>query len=178
MSLAYISFLIYESIYLICWADPNFPEHTASSSSSSSSSSKRPRLDQIPAANLDADDPLTDVRACTASLSDCFVVFSHNPLIFSSFFLFFLGWRRWGLWGRQRWWWHCSTSGRIGEDQEGEGRRARAKSKVSFQLPAVWQDNREIQTWTTFFIPILGTGAKSRGGEDSYGEYLEWQSFN
>lgn len=40
-----------------------FPsEHTTSSSSSSSSSSKRPRLDQIPAANLDADDPLTDVR--------------------------------------------------------------------------------------------------------------------
>lgn len=37
-----------------------FPEHTTSSSSSSS---KRPRLDQIPAANLDADDPLTDVRA-------------------------------------------------------------------------------------------------------------------
>uniref|UniRef100_A0AAQ4RJ76 Spliceosome-associated protein CWC15 homolog n=1 Tax=Gasterosteus aculeatus aculeatus TaxID=481459 RepID=A0AAQ4RJ76_GASAC len=34
-------------------------EHTTSSSSSSSSS-KRPRLDQIPAANLDADDPLTD----------------------------------------------------------------------------------------------------------------------
>ncbi|XP_023693688.1 protein CWC15 homolog [Paramormyrops kingsleyae] len=32
-------------------------EHTTSSSSSSS---KRPRLDQIPAANLDADDPLTD----------------------------------------------------------------------------------------------------------------------
>ncbi len=36
-------------------------EHTTSSSSSSSSS-KRPRLDQIPAANLDADDPLTDVH--------------------------------------------------------------------------------------------------------------------
>ncbi|XP_054611683.1 protein CWC15 homolog [Dunckerocampus dactyliophorus] len=35
-------------------------EHTTSSSSSSSSSSKRPRLDQIPAANLDADDPLTE----------------------------------------------------------------------------------------------------------------------
>ncbi|AWP00225.1 Protein CWC15-like A isoform 3 [Scophthalmus maximus] len=35
-------------------------EHTTSSTSSSSSSSKRPRLDQIPAANLDADDPLTD----------------------------------------------------------------------------------------------------------------------
>jgi len=33
-------------------------DHTTSSSSSSSS--KRPRLDQIPAANLDADDPLTD----------------------------------------------------------------------------------------------------------------------
>uniref|UniRef100_A0A3B3ZF02 CWC15 spliceosome associated protein homolog n=1 Tax=Periophthalmus magnuspinnatus TaxID=409849 RepID=A0A3B3ZF02_9GOBI len=33
-------------------------EHTTSSSSSSSS--KRLRLDQIPAANLDADDPLTD----------------------------------------------------------------------------------------------------------------------
>uniref|UniRef100_H2URU1 CWC15 spliceosome associated protein homolog n=1 Tax=Takifugu rubripes TaxID=31033 RepID=H2URU1_TAKRU len=32
--------------------------HTTSSSSSSSS--KRPRLDQIPAVNLDADDPLTD----------------------------------------------------------------------------------------------------------------------
>jgi len=29
-------------------------------SSSSSSSSKRPRLDQLPAANLDADDPLDD----------------------------------------------------------------------------------------------------------------------
>lgn len=40
-----------------------FPEHTTSSSSSSSSS-KRPRLDQIPAANLDADDPLTDVSVC------------------------------------------------------------------------------------------------------------------
>lgn len=40
------------------------PEHTTSSSSSSSSS-KRPRLDQIPAANLDADDPLTDVSVCT-----------------------------------------------------------------------------------------------------------------
>ncbi|AWP00224.1 Protein CWC15-like A isoform 2 [Scophthalmus maximus] len=38
----------------------NFAEHTTSSTSSSSSSSKRPRLDQIPAANLDADDPLTD----------------------------------------------------------------------------------------------------------------------
>lgn len=38
----------------------DFPEHTTSSSSSSSSS-KRPRLDQIPAVNLDADDPLTDV---------------------------------------------------------------------------------------------------------------------
>ncbi|XP_063056203.1 protein CWC15 homolog [Engraulis encrasicolus] len=34
-------------------------EHTTSSSSSSSSS-KRPRLDQIPAADMDADDPLTD----------------------------------------------------------------------------------------------------------------------
>lgn len=45
-----------------------FPEHTTSSSSSSSSS-KRPRLDQIPAANLDADDPLTDVRACFATRS-------------------------------------------------------------------------------------------------------------
>lgn len=32
------------------------PEHTTSSSVS-----KKPRLDQIPAANLDADDPLTDV---------------------------------------------------------------------------------------------------------------------
>lgn len=31
-------------------------EHTTSSSVS-----KKPRLDQIPAANLDADDPLTDV---------------------------------------------------------------------------------------------------------------------
>lgn len=47
--------------------DTDFPEHTTSSSSSSSSS-KRPRLDQIPAANLDADDPLTDVRAYSAIL--------------------------------------------------------------------------------------------------------------
>lgn len=46
------------------------PEHTTSSSSSSSS--KRPRLDQIPAANLDADDPLTDVGALTASLGSFF----------------------------------------------------------------------------------------------------------
>ncbi|CAL8281396.1 unnamed protein product [Arctogadus glacialis] len=36
------------------------PRDHTTSSSSSSSSSKRPRLDQIPAANLDADDPLTD----------------------------------------------------------------------------------------------------------------------
>lgn len=34
----------------------NLIEHTTSSSVS-----KKPRLDQIPAANLDADDPLTDV---------------------------------------------------------------------------------------------------------------------
>ncbi|XP_066517032.1 protein CWC15 homolog [Hoplias malabaricus] len=45
-------------------------EHTASSSSSSSSSSKRPRLDQIPAANLDADDPLTDDEEDSDSESD------------------------------------------------------------------------------------------------------------
>ncbi|KAG7314305.1 hypothetical protein KOW79_021608 [Hemibagrus wyckioides] len=45
-------------------------EHTSSSSSSSSSSSKRPRLDQIPAANLDADDPLTDDDEDSDSDSD------------------------------------------------------------------------------------------------------------
>ncbi|KAL1274024.1 hypothetical protein QQF64_026838 [Cirrhinus molitorella] len=46
-------------------------EHTtSSSSSSSSSSSKRPRLDQIPAANLDADDPLTDDEEDSDSGSD------------------------------------------------------------------------------------------------------------
>lgn len=45
-------------------------EHTTSSSSSSSSSSKRPRLDQIPAANLDADDPLTDEEEDSDSGSD------------------------------------------------------------------------------------------------------------
>ncbi|KTF91968.1 hypothetical protein cypCar_00038683 [Cyprinus carpio] len=44
----------------IKYRDRGAREHTTSSSSSSSSSSKRPRLDQIPAANLDADDPLTD----------------------------------------------------------------------------------------------------------------------
>ncbi|XP_076843801.1 protein CWC15 homolog [Brachyhypopomus gauderio] len=44
-------------------------EHTTSSSSSSSSS-KRPRLDQIPAANLDADDPLTDDEEDSDSESD------------------------------------------------------------------------------------------------------------
>ncbi|XP_051552454.1 protein CWC15 homolog [Myxocyprinus asiaticus] len=44
-------------------------EHTTSSSSSSSSS-KRPRLDQIPAANLDADDPLTDEEDDSDSGSD------------------------------------------------------------------------------------------------------------
>ncbi|XP_012690848.1 protein CWC15 homolog [Clupea harengus] len=43
-------------------------EHTTSSSSSSSS--KRPRLDQIPAANLDADDPLTDDDENSDSDSD------------------------------------------------------------------------------------------------------------
>ncbi|KAA0716642.1 Protein CWC15 -like protein [Triplophysa tibetana] len=42
-------------------------EHTTSSSSSSS---KRPRLDQIPAANLDADDPLTDEDEDSDSGSD------------------------------------------------------------------------------------------------------------
>ncbi|XP_062412902.1 protein CWC15 homolog [Sardina pilchardus] len=45
-------------------------DHTTSSSSSSSSSSKRPRLDQIPAANLDADDPLTDDDENSDSDSD------------------------------------------------------------------------------------------------------------
>uniref|UniRef100_A0A672PE94 Protein CWC15 homolog n=1 Tax=Sinocyclocheilus grahami TaxID=75366 RepID=A0A672PE94_SINGR len=45
-------------------------EHTTSSSTSSSSSSKRPRLDQIPAANLDADDPLTDDEDDSDSGSD------------------------------------------------------------------------------------------------------------
>lgn len=59
--LDYVYFLAY-SIMLVSF----FPEHTTSSSSSSSSSSKRPRLDQIPAANLDADDPLTDVSVCNA----------------------------------------------------------------------------------------------------------------
>ena len=38
----------------------NVVSDCADSSSSSSSSSKRPRLEQIPAANLDADDPLDD----------------------------------------------------------------------------------------------------------------------
>lgn len=27
-------------------------------------------------------------------------------------------------------------------------------------------------------VPILGPGAKGRGGEDSHGEYIEWQSIN
>lgn len=58
--LVYIYFLTY-GIMLVLF----FPEHTTSSSSSSSSS-KRPRLDQIPAANLDADDPLTDVSVYNA----------------------------------------------------------------------------------------------------------------
>lgn len=53
----------HENSLLKYFTDPHFPEHTTSSSSSSS---KRPRLDQIPAANLDADDPLTDVSTCTA----------------------------------------------------------------------------------------------------------------
>ncbi|KAL2089440.1 hypothetical protein ACEWY4_014128 [Coilia grayii] len=44
-------------------------EHTTSSSSSSSSS-KRPRLDQIPAADMDADDPLTDDDENSDSDSD------------------------------------------------------------------------------------------------------------
>lgn len=63
----------HENIYLKYCIDSNFPEHTTSSSSSSSSS-KRPRLDQIPAANLDADDPLTDVSARTARLGGHLVV--------------------------------------------------------------------------------------------------------
>ncbi|XP_062844711.1 protein CWC15 homolog [Trichomycterus rosablanca] len=50
--------------------DRGVREHTSSSSSSSSSSTKRPRLDQIPAANLDADDPLTDDDEDSDSGSD------------------------------------------------------------------------------------------------------------
>lgn len=60
----FLQIFLFFTLSLRNWLDhcpgSNFPEHTTSSSSSSS---KRPRLDQIPAANLDADDPLTDVRA-------------------------------------------------------------------------------------------------------------------
>lgn len=61
------------------------PEHTTSSSSSSSSSSKRPRLDQIPAANLDADDPLTEVSASTGRLTGTFVIITHLWVMFDWF---------------------------------------------------------------------------------------------
>ncbi|KPP57675.1 protein CWC15-like [Scleropages formosus] len=54
-------------------------EHTTSSSSSS----KRPRLDQIPAANLDADDPLTDEREQKAEEERIRMenILSGNPLL-------------------------------------------------------------------------------------------------
>uniref|UniRef100_A0A8D0GJ90 CWC15 spliceosome associated protein homolog n=1 Tax=Sphenodon punctatus TaxID=8508 RepID=A0A8D0GJ90_SPHPU len=57
----YRSALVTLSLFFIVVVFANFPmcvspsEHTTSSSVS-----KKPRLDQIPAANLDADDPLTD----------------------------------------------------------------------------------------------------------------------
>jgi len=43
---------------------------------SSSSSSKRPRLDQLPAANLDADDPLDD--DVSSEVIFCFVKYYQN----------------------------------------------------------------------------------------------------
>ena len=45
-----------------CFIDDNADvvSDASSAASSSSGSSKRPRLDQLPAANLDADDPLDD----------------------------------------------------------------------------------------------------------------------
>lgn len=73
VSFCYPKFIPMKTSTLKYCIDSNFPEHTTSSSSSSS---KRPRLDQIPAANLDADDPLTDVRACFATLSGHLAVVS------------------------------------------------------------------------------------------------------
>lgn len=85
-------------------------EHTTSSSSSSS---KRPRLDQIPAANLDADDPLTDV--CTKNIF--FNVFLIIWLLKSVCFGVG-GWRlRLRFW---QWWWHRCPAGWTREDQERE----------------------------------------------------------
>lgn len=131
------------------YIDPDFTEHTTSSSSSSSSSSKRPRLDQIPAANLDADDPLTDVRPYIAVLiRHClaFLQLSHKWCLI-------IGWWWWRFWGGQRWWRHCSSSGRIGEDQERTGWRARTQSKILFQtdvyllLTAIVSKESARKTW-------------------------------
>lgn len=118
----------------------HFLEHTTSSSSSSSSSSKRPRLDQIPAANLDADDPLTDVSISKARVSGRLVTVTHqisHQSCLVVFFVFLGGWGR-RLWGGEWWRRHCSSSGRTGENQEGAGWRARTQSKVSFHSHDVW----------------------------------------
>jgi len=55
---------------LDCFIDYNavVVSETGGATSSSSSSSKRPRLDQLPAANLDADDPLDDDVSVTFML--------------------------------------------------------------------------------------------------------------
>lgn len=73
------------SVYFCELSDVCFPpEHTTSSSVS-----KKPRLDQIPAANLDADDPLTDV--CFVSSIDLHVIIF---LCFLKCFFYFLTLRR------------------------------------------------------------------------------------
>lgn len=85
-------------------------EHTTSSSSSSS---KRPRLDQIPAANLDADDPLTDVRTKNIFFNVFLIIWLLKSVCYGVG-----GWRlRLRFW---QWWWHRCPAGWTREDQERE----------------------------------------------------------
>jgi len=53
---------------------------SGSTASSSSSSSKRPRIDQLPAANLDADDPLDDDVGLDSVFQFALLVICYNIL--------------------------------------------------------------------------------------------------
>ncbi len=128
-------------------------EHTTSSSSSSSSS-KRPRLDQIPAANLDADDPLTDVHTLSYRCLGMQVDFDGSLKNVS---VYVLGWR-W-LWFRLwQWRWYCRSASWTGEDQKGAswGTREEGKPHWSFTTFVTLIDYRKIKPFRMILVTISG----------------------
>ncbi len=129
-------------------------EHTTSSSSSSSSS-KRPRLDQIPAANLDADDPLTDVHTLSYRCLGMQVDFDGSLKNVS---VYVLGWR-WLRFRLRQWRWYCRSASWTGEDQKGAswGTREEGKPHWSFTTFVTLIDYRKIKPFRMILGSVLCT---------------------